>query len=121
MIAPVWGFYGGTMVIQGAFRGAGQTGVAMALSLLSRWIFRVPVAVAVAYAPTVVIPGLGEQSLGLGIGVMGIWIGYGFGGLAAFLVAAAWFARGNWTAGVVEEGDDRSEPALEGTRADDGE
>ncbi|MFB6134499.1 MAG: MATE family efflux transporter [Halanaeroarchaeum sp.] len=116
VIAPVWGFYGGTMVIQGAFRGAGQTGVAMALSLLSRWVFRVPVAVAVAYAPTVVLPGIGEQSLGLGIGVGGVWIGFGFGGLAAFTVAAAWFARGNWTAGVISS-DRGSQAPIDGSGA----
>jgi putative MATE family efflux protein len=104
VIAPVWAFFGGTMVIQGAFRGAGQTGVAMGLSLLSRWVFRVPVALGVAFSATVALPGFTiAPTIGLGIGVVGVWIGYAFGGLAAFIVAVLWFRRGNWTEGVLED------------------
>lgn len=104
VLAPVWAFFGGTMVVQGAFRGAGQTGVAMALSLLSRWVFRVPVALGVAFSATVALPWTGgTTTLGFGIGVIGVWIGFAFGGLAAFVVAVLWFRRGNWTEGVLGE------------------
>ena len=103
VIAPVWAFFGGTMVIQGAFRGAGQTGVAMGLSLLSRWVFRVPVALVAAFSATVVVPWTGfSMDLGFGIGVIGVWFGYAFGGLAAFVVAVFWFRRGRWTEGVLD-------------------
>jgi putative MATE family efflux protein len=105
VIAPFWAFFGGTMVIQGAFRGAGQTKVAMALSFLSRWIFRVPIALALAF-PSVVVPPTGLSVEGAGIGVTGIWAAFSIGAVASFLVAVAWFRRGGWTAGVVDaEGD----------------
>lgn len=108
VIAPVWAFFGGTMVIQGAFRGAGQTGVAMALSLLSRWVFRIPVALGVAFSATVAVPWTDAMAtLGLGIGVVGVWSGFAFGGLAAFAVAVLWFKRGNWTEGILETGEDQ--------------
>ncbi|MFB6133076.1 MAG: MATE family efflux transporter [Halanaeroarchaeum sp.] len=102
VVAPVWAFFGGTMVIQGAFRGAGQTGVAMGLSLLSRWVFRIPVALALAFSAVVPLPIVGTTvPLGLGIGVIGVWFSWTFGGSAAFLVAAFWFTRGRWTGGIL--------------------
>lgn len=105
IIAPFWAFFGGTMVLQGAFRGAGQTKVAMGLSFLSRWIFRVPVALLLAFTLTIWIPytDLIFDDIGLGIGVIGVWIGFSVGALASFIVAAYWFNRGRWTEGVIEE------------------
>jgi putative MATE family efflux protein len=101
-IAPFWAFFGGTMVIQGAFRGAGQTKVAMALSFLSRWVFRIPVALLVAFS-VLAVPGTDTAIQGLGIGVTGIWTAFSVGAFVSFLVAAAWFRRGGWTEGVIEE------------------
>jgi Na+-driven multidrug efflux pump len=92
------------MVIQGAFRGAGQTKVAMVLSLLSRWVFRVPVAIALAFT-TVTVPGTAlVLDVGPSIGVVGIWISYAVGGAVTFLVAVLWFRLGRWTEGVIEGG-----------------
>jgi putative MATE family efflux protein len=103
-IAPFWAFFGGTMVIQGAFRGAGHTRVAMALSLLSRWVFRVPAALVLAFATTVTLPwSAAPVEVGLGVGVEGVWAAFSVGAFAAFLVAVAWFRRGTWTVGVLEE------------------
>ena len=103
-IAPFWAFFGGTMVIQGAFRGAGHTRIAMALSMLSRWIFRVPAALVLAFAATLTVPGTGTTlDVGLGIGVEGVWAAFSFGAFAAFLVAVAWFRRGTWTTGILDE------------------
>ncbi len=100
--APFWAFFGGTMVIQGAFRGAGQTKVAMALSFLSRWVFRVPIAIVLAFS-TVTIPGtVLVIDVGPSIGVAGIWIAYAVGALASFLVAVFWFRLGRWTDGIVD-------------------
>jgi len=117
LVAPFWAFFGGTMVIQGAFRGAGQTTVAMALSLLSRWVFRVPVALLVAFSATVALPGTGVtlERVGLGIGVEGIWLGFSVGAFVSFLVAVVWFRLGRWTEGVVDDG-----RAPTGTGADAG-
>jgi putative MATE family efflux protein len=105
VVAPFWAFFGGTMVIQGAFRGAGQTKVAMAMSFLARWVFRIPVALALAFAFTVTVPGLGVEFTALDIGVVGIWTAYSIGAFLTFLVAAFWFRLGRWTEGVIEEED----------------
>ncbi|MEF8937906.1 MAG: MATE family efflux transporter, partial [Halovenus sp.] len=105
IIAPFWAFFGGTMVIQGGFRGAGQTKVALALSFLARWVFRVPVAIVLAFS-AVSIPG---TSLvfdgGFGIGVEGVWLAFSIGAFLTFLLATFWFRLGRWTEGVIEEAD----------------
>ncbi|MFP4591343.1 MAG: MATE family efflux transporter, partial [Halobacteriales archaeon] len=103
IVAPFWAFFGGTMVIQGAFRGAGQTKVAMVLSFLSRWIFRVPIALALAFGALVAVPVLGVELRGFAIGVEGIWVAFSAGAFLSFLVAVGWFRLGRWTRGVIEE------------------
>lgn len=113
IIAPAWALFGGTMVLQGAFRGAGQTGVAMALSLLSRWVFRLPVAIAVAFGAAVTIPGTNRTLRGLGVGVEGIWIAFSVGATLSFLIAVAWFRLGHWTESVVETDDSAGSPGIE--------
>jgi putative MATE family efflux protein len=100
-IAPFWAFFGGTMVLQGAFRGAGQTKVAMALSFLSRWVFRVPVAIALAFT-TVTVPLVGTVDVGPSVGVRGIWAAFSVGASASFVVAVFWFRLGRWTEGIIE-------------------
>ncbi|MFC6730346.1 MATE family efflux transporter, partial [Natronoarchaeum mannanilyticum] len=106
IIAPFWAFFGGVMVIQGGFRGAGDTRVAMALSILSRWVFRVPVAIALAFAWTLTIPGVDITLNGFAIGVEGIWWAFSTGAFLSFLVAVAWFRLGNWQEGVIEESEE---------------
>ncbi|WP_254769490.1 MATE family efflux transporter [Salinilacihabitans rarus] len=102
IIAPSWAFFGGVMVIQGAFRGAGVTKVAMVLSVLSRWIFRVPTALVLAFAWTATLPVVGPVSA-LDWGVTGIWWAFAVGAYATFVVAAVWFRAGDWEEGVIEE------------------
>lgn len=101
IIALSWAFFGGLMVVQGAFRGAGDTRIAMVLSFLSRWIFRIPTAVVLAFATTVTVPGVGTVS-GFGWGVEGLWWGYAFAAIASFFVGAAWFLLGTWREGVID-------------------
>lgn len=105
IVAPFWAFFGGVMVIQGGFRGAGRTDIAMVLSLLSRWVFRLPVAVFVAFSAAVTVPGLTARPMviGLGVGVKGIWIAFAVGAVLSFLVAASWFRLHKWGAAVVED------------------
>jgi len=119
-IAPFWAFFGGTMVIQGAFRGAGQTKVAMALSFLSRWVFRIPVAVGLAFS-TLAIPGTAVAVEGLGIGVVGIWAAFAVGAFVSFVVAAFWFRLGRWTEGVIADdtGPDAGVAGADGADVDD--
>ncbi|UIP01220.1 MATE family efflux transporter [Halobaculum sp. CBA1158] len=125
--ALAWGVFGGLMVLQGAFRGAGDTRIAMALSLLSRWGLRIPAALVLAYSFTVVVPVIGPVS-GLGLGPDGLWWAWTFGAVGSLLVGAAWFLRGTWKRGVVERGGDagsatveRDTEATPGSLGDDGD
>jgi putative MATE family efflux protein len=92
IVAFSWGFFGGLMVIQGAFRGAGFTKHAMVLSLLSRWVFRIPVMALLAFP--------------LGLGAAGLWWGFAATTVAAFAVGVVWFNVGSWKEGVLEEEED---------------
>jgi putative MATE family efflux protein len=122
VIAPFWAFFGGVMVIQGAFRGAGRTTVAMVLSLLSRWVLRVPFAVVFAFAWSVTVPDIGVTVAALDWGVEGIWWAFSVGAFGSFLIAVLWFRRGGWTEGVVEgEGGPEGPAAGRTTPADEGE
>ena len=102
IVAPFWAFFGGVMVIQGGFRGAGVTKVAMVLSFLSRWIFRIPVALVLAFGWAYTIPGTGVTIAALEWGVSGLWWAYAVGALLSFIIAVAWFRRGTWTGGIVD-------------------
>ncbi|WP_049988735.1 MATE family efflux transporter [Natrinema salifodinae] len=109
--ALFWAPFAGVMVIQGAFRGAGNTREAMVLSILSRWVFRIPLALVLAFGWAVTVPiprtGAALTIAGLDWGVVGIWWAFAVGMGAAFAVAVAWFRLGTWTEGVIE--DDRTD------------
>ena len=101
VIGPFLSFFGGLMVIQGGFRGAGSTGVAMALSFLSRWILRIPMAVLLAYGWTYQ---LGPLTLsGMAWGVNGLWWSWSLSAVGAFVVGVLWFSLGHWRQGVLDE------------------
>ena len=112
--APFWALFGGAMVLQGAFRGAGNTKEAMVLSFLGRWIFRVPVALFLAFAWAVTVPLVGVSIGALDWGVEGIWWAYSIGMGATFVIALAWFRLGTWKEAVVEGEPEEPAPA-EGT------
>ncbi|MEY7850698.1 MATE family efflux transporter [Natrarchaeobius sp. A-rgal3] len=119
ILAPFWALFAGVMVIQGAFRGAGNTREAMVLSFLSRWIFRVPVALVLAFAWTLTVPGIGVTISALEWGIEGIWWAYSFGMVASFAVAVVWFRLGTWREGIVDdtsdtEGVERAERGADG-------
>jgi len=104
VIAPFWAFFGGLMVVQGGFRGAGQTRVAFVLSLLSRWVFRLPVALVLAFP--------------LSYGAIGVWWGMAFASFASFLVGVAWFQRGGWEDALIEEEEEPPSEIVEEEMAD---
>ncbi|WP_254274671.1 MATE family efflux transporter [Haloarcula marina] len=110
IIAPFWAFFGGVMVIQGAFRGAGTTKAAMMLSLLSRWILRVPVALVLAFAWSFTIPGSTFTVTALDWGVEGLWWAYATGGFLSFLFAVWWFKLGTWRGGAITNTEYSAEP-----------
>ena len=99
IVAPVWGPLGGLVVIQGAFRGAGHTRVSMALSLISRYVIRFPIGLALAFP--------------LGWGITGMWVGLTVSGVVAFIIGIWWFRRGGWRQSVI----DTSPPATVPDRA----
>lgn len=112
IVAFSWAFFGGLMVIQGAFRGAGNTGIAMVLSLCSRWVFRIPAALLFAFGTVTISLGgwqLGPVPVptwtvgytGFGWGVDGLWWAYSGAAVVSFLLAVAWFLRGTWQTAVV--------------------
>jgi len=96
IIAPFWAFFGGLMVVQGGFRGAGQTTVAFVLSLLSRWVFRFPLMVFLAYEVAV------RPLTATPVSVTGIWWGYAASSVASFVIGVLWFRRGGWEDAVIE-------------------
>ncbi len=98
IVAFSWGFFGGLMVIQGAFRGAGNTKEAMVLSFLSRWLLRIPVMWLLAYPLT--------------WGATGLWWGYTVTTVGAFIIGAVWFDRGSWRDRVVDESPPADAPGL---------
>lgn len=113
-----WPFFGGLMVVQGAFRGAGDTRIAMVLSILSRWLLRIPAAAVLAYGWTVVVPGIGPVTT-LGLGAPGLWWSYAFSAVASFAVGVAWFLQGSWREGTVTDADAAAPADPDGDDADD--
>ncbi|MES1924983.1 MATE family efflux transporter [Salinisphaera sp. T31B1] len=80
--ALTYGLIGAQQVITGAFRGSGNTLVAMAIALVSLWMLQFPLAWVL--------------SNNTGLGEVGIWIAYPIQNVITAAIAAIWFARGNW-------------------------
>ncbi|WP_458207127.1 MATE family efflux transporter [Haladaptatus sp. NG-SE-30] len=101
VIGPFLAFFGGLMVIQGGFRGAGDTRVAMALSFLSRWMLRIPIALLLAYQWTIQLGPVVVSGLAWGVG--GLWWAWSISALGSFVAGVLWFSLGHWRQGVIEE------------------
>nr|WP_227375573.1 MATE family efflux transporter [Haladaptatus halobius] len=101
VIGPFLAFFGGLMVIQGGFRGAGDTGVAMSLSFLSRWVLRIPIALLLAYQWTLSLGPVVVSGLAWGVG--GLWWAWSISAIGSFVVGALWFSLGRWRRGVLDE------------------
>ena len=82
-------FIGVFQVLVGAYRGAGNTKTAMALSLITLWLIRVPAVYLLAF--------------GTSLGATGIWVGVALGHIVGAIAAAAWFTRGTWKQAVIDE------------------
>ncbi|WP_226481384.1 MATE family efflux transporter [Natrinema amylolyticum] len=92
-------FMGVLQVIQGAFRGAGNTKTALAFAVLGLWIVRVPVTYYLLFVAN--------------WGPTGIWTGVVIGDVVGAIAAIAWFTRGTWKESLVEA-DERDERAADG-------
>ena len=89
IIGPTFLFLGVFRVINGAFKGSGNTKTSMGLSILSLWVFRLPLAY------VLLVP--------LNMGAIGVWYAIAFSNVASAAAASAWFLRGTWTETVIQE------------------
>ena len=80
--AFTFGFIGIQMVLNGAFRGAGNTVISMVLSLISLWLLRVPLAYFLSYYTS-----LAEK---------GLWWAFPIANVVGAMLTVAWFAKGTW-------------------------
>jgi Na+-driven multidrug efflux pump len=79
---PFLGLLALPQVLNGAFRGAGSTRVAMGLSLAMMWFFQLPSALLLAFCTS--------------LGVAGVWWSYPIGNTLAAALCLAWFIWGPW-------------------------
>lgn len=82
-------FIGITQVMLGAFRGAGNTEIAMGISIITLWVGRV-----------------GTVSLlvfGLGWGATGVWVGMAVGNVVGAAISVPWFLRGTWKEKYIDD------------------
>ena len=84
-----FGFMGGLIVINGGFRGAGNTLSAMFFSIFSLWIIRIPLA--------------NIWSKIFGWGAVGIWWAFVVSNVVGSLAAILWFKRGHWKKNVIKQ------------------
>ena len=100
-------FMGVLQVMLGAYRGAGSTKTAMAFSIVTLWLGRVPAVYLLA-----VVADLGPT---------GIWIGMAVGNVVGAIAAGLWFTRGTWKRTVVDAAAaaDLDAPAARAADSDD--
>ena len=82
-------FIGITQVMLGAFRGAGNTKIAMSISIITLWVGRVGT--------------VGILVFVLGWGATGVWVGMAVGNLVGAAVSVPWFLRGTWRETFIDE------------------
>ena len=89
IIGPTFLFLGVFRVVTSAFRGAGDTTTAMVFTILSLWVFRIPVA---------------YYLLEVGdMGATGVWYAIAFSNTVTAILAFLWFRRGTWKTSEVGE------------------
>ncbi|SDJ83711.1 MATE family efflux transporter [Natronorubrum texcoconense] len=93
-------FMGVMQVIQGAFRGAGNTKTALAFAVLGLWVVRVPVTYYLIFVA--------------GWGTTGIWTGVIVGDIVGAIAAVAWFTRGTWKESLLDDGGDGGTDSMTG-------
>lgn len=89
IMAPTFGFVAIQQVLTGAFRGAGRTVMAMALTIIALWVLQFPLAFV-----------LSERTP---LAEAGIWWAFPIANVAAALVAWLWFRRGSWKSSALTE------------------
>ena len=92
-------FLGVSQVLLGAFRGAGNTGTAMTISIITLWVGRVGTVVVLVFV--------------VGMGATGLWVGMAVGNVLGATVAIPWFLRGTWKERYID--DEAVEDSPDGT------
>lgn len=82
-------FIGVTQVILGAFRGAGNTRVAMVISILTLWVGRVGSVYVLVFV--------------LNWGATGVWVGMALGNILGAVLGVTWFLRGTWKKRYIDD------------------
>lgn len=90
IVGPTFVFLGLFRVVNGAFQGSGSTRTAMAFTILSLWVLRLP--------PAYVLLAWFDM------GATGVWYAMAFSNVATAVIAGLWFMRGTWTENVVGRG-----------------
>ena len=91
VVGSTYVFLGLFYVVQGGFRGSGDTRTAMVFAFLGFIVFRS----ALAYALAVPV----------GWGATGVWYGEALANVLMALAVAGYFSRGRWAEGVIDDGD----------------
>jgi len=82
IMALTFGFIGIQQVLNGAFRGAGNTMVPMMLSIISLWVLRFPLAYLLSQHTS--------------LAEVGIWIAFPAANVIAAIITIIWFSKGTW-------------------------
>jgi Na+-driven multidrug efflux pump len=82
IVAWSFGFIGLQFALMGVLRAAGEMIPAMVISLVSQWGLQIPLAFALSRHTS--------------LGIDGVWWSSPVANIATAIVAAIWFARGNW-------------------------
>ena len=91
IMAIMFVFMGVLQIVLGAFRGAGNTRTALAFSMVTLWVVRVPATYVLVFVEN--------------WGPTGLWVAVALGDIVGCIVAVAWFTRGTWKRSVVRETD----------------
>ena len=82
IISLTFGFIGIQQVLNGAFRGSGNTMVSMILAIVSLWVLRFPLAYILSQHTA--------------LAEIGLWIAFSVANIIATIITIVWFAKGTW-------------------------
>ncbi len=82
ILSFTFGFIAVQNVLNGVFRGSGNTLTSMTLAIISLWVLRLPLAYFLTYATS--------------LKEMGLWYSFLFSNLISFAITEFWFNHGSW-------------------------
>mgnify|MGYP003473102293 FL=1 len=82
IMSPMYGLIGAQMVLTGTFRAAGETKVAMNLTLLVQWLFQIPLVYVFSHHTK--------------LGLEGIWWSFPATNIVGMIATLWWYQRGTW-------------------------